>query len=100
MSCTAGNARLGWTVIGDIHAEVFPRLFRTVAAAGEEANPTSFGIKAIRSAACAESKLRAIAVTISFVFILRSGKFSKERTHPFAVQTQRTTHHHHNQQRS
>jgi filamentous hemagglutinin len=31
------------------------------------------GIKAMRSAACADAKLSAIARTISFVFILRSG---------------------------
>ena len=32
----AGDARLGRTVVGYVHAEIFPRLFRAVAAAGEE----------------------------------------------------------------
>ena len=31
-----GDARLGWAVVGHVHAEVFPRLFRAVAATGEE----------------------------------------------------------------
>lgn len=35
---TAGDAGLGWAVIGDIHAQRFPRLFRAVAAAGKEAD--------------------------------------------------------------
>ena len=34
----AGYAGLGWAVIGDIHAQRFPRLFRAVAAAGKEAD--------------------------------------------------------------
>ena len=34
----AGDAGLGGTVIGDIHAQRFPRLFRAVAAAGKEAD--------------------------------------------------------------
>lgn len=35
---TAGDAGLGGTVIGNIHAQRFPRLFRAVAAAGKEAD--------------------------------------------------------------
>ena len=34
----AGDAGLGGTVIGDIHTQRFPRLFRAVAAAGKEAD--------------------------------------------------------------
>ena len=38
----AGDARLGRAVVGDVHAKIFPRLFRAVAAAGEESHAYQF----------------------------------------------------------
>src|SRR5690606_27005018 len=78
-----GDARLGRAVVGHVHAKIFPRLFRAVAAAGKEADAHQFRDKgdAVRRLRRREAEGHRQDYQFCFHLTLRVCFVRRDRTH-------------------